>query len=465
MIRRFAFVILIALYACSVFGQNDALLRSWRKAYPFRKLSETAYQEAEADTVLSKKWPYVYSESRLKTDSLLAALQYIPFDSKFSEKLKDYRTPIFIAGSIPSNHQSFLLDRANDNSQDAWNYVKPADAAYTRLFAEQNLRDLETYNFAKRYPLNYDYSRGAMALPSVLDREMVSTEESLEGKSLDVDESTVVFSPIGGIKSSVKADVWYIKGSSTLQLTQTALSDNWYKGGDNNMTAATVQKLDLTTYDENKKTSFDVSLELRLSAMYTQSDTVNALRVNDNLFSANIKYRYRAWNHWYYSTALYAKTPVFDYHAANSAITKSTFLAPLEANLSAGMEYKYETKDKKFQYSLMLAPVAYNMKYVATHRVDPTSFGIEEGKNALHKFGSTIQQTFTWKMSNNVSWNSRLYGFTSYDNILIEFENTFNFNVSRHFTCQLYLYPRFDDILDEKIQVKEMLSFGLNYVW
>lgn len=78
MIRRFAFVILIALYACSVFGQNDALLRSWRKAYPFRKLSETAYQEAEADTVLSKKWPYVYSESRLKTDSLLAALQYIP---------------------------------------------------------------------------------------------------------------------------------------------------------------------------------------------------------------------------------------------------------------------------------------------------------------------------------------------------------------------------------------------------
>lgn len=465
MVKRFAFVILIALYACSVFGQNEALLRSWRKAYPFRKLSETAYQEAEADTVLSKKWPYVYSESRLKTDSLLTALQYIPFDSKFSEKLKDYRTPIFIAGSIPSSHQSFLLDRANDNSLDAWNYMEPADAAYTRLSAEQNLRDLETYNFAKRYPLNYDYSRGAMALPSVLDREMVSTEESLEGKSLDVDESTVVFSPIGGIKSSVKADVWYIKGSSTLQLTQTALSDNWYKGGDNNMTAATVQKLDLTTYDENKKTSFDVSLELRLSAMYTQADTVNALRVNDNLFSANIKYRYKAWNHWYYSTALYAKTPVFDYHAANSAITKSTFLAPLEANLSAGMEYKYETKDKKFQYSLMLAPVAYNMKYVATNRVDPTPFGIQEGKNSLHKFGSVIQQTFTWKMSNNVSWNSRLYGFTSYDNILIEFENTFNFNVSRHFTCQLYLYPRFDDILDEKIQVKEMLSFGLNYVW
>ena len=303
-----------------------------------------------------------------------------------------------------------------------------------------------------------------MILPPTLDREMVSTEKSLEGKSLAVTEGAKSLGQIEGIQSNIKTDVWHKRGSSNIQMSQTALTDNWYRGGDNNMTVATVQKLELTTYDENKKTSFDILLELRLSALYTKTDTVNALRVNDNIFSVNVKYGYQAWKRWYYSTSLYAKTPVFDFHNANSNVTKSTFLAPLEANVSVGLEYKYN-KDGKVKYSLLLAPVAYNLKYVASDRVDPTSFGIDEGKKSLHQFGSTVTSALTWSISKDVAWTSRLYYFTSYKNIQAEFENTFSFAVSRRFTCTLYLYPRFDDSLDDKIQMKEMLAFGFNYVW
>lgn len=450
--------------AYSVFGQNEALLRSWRNAYPFQRLSDSAYEAAAADTLFSKNWPHRYSQVKCSADSLMAQVRCLPLNPEFSKSLSDFRLPIFVS-NVPVNRQKSLLDIANDYSTEKWDYVEPANAKYVELDAAQNMRDFCTYNYVKDHPSRYDYSRGSIHVPSLLDREKVSTEASLEGKSLEVGEGAIAFTSFGGINTKIKTDVWHVKGQSNLQMTQTALSDNWYKGGDNNMTVSTVQKLDLTTYDENKKTSFDVALELRLSTLYTQSDTVNALRVNDNIFSANIKYGYKAWKRWYYSTSLYAKTPIFDYHAANSAETKSTFLAPLEMNISIGMEYKYVSPSKKLTYSLLLAPLAYNLKYVATERVDATSFGIEEGKNSKHKFGSTISQTLTWKMSDNISWSSRLYGFTSYDNIQVEFENTFNFSVSRHFACQLYLYPRFDDILDTKVQMKEMLSFGMNYVW
>lgn len=491
---RFGLFLIMSMIACSVFGQDTllhviedgmlpaeedsiceyfpqeytavSLLKGWRKSYPFKHLADSAYAAAKADTLLDKsKHPFSYSEVKLASDSIKALTRIARFDRDLYLGQVDYRLPIFNTGNVPSNDVASIIDRANDYSMNRWDYIEPADAKYQKMDEARKTRELAVYQYVKQHPSRYSYTRGSMALPSASAREKVSTEKSLEGKNVDVKAGVKSMGQIQGIQSQIKTDVWHRKGSSNIQMSQTALTDNWYKGGDNNMTVSTVQKLELTTFDENKKTSFDVLLELRLSALYTKTDTVNPLRVNDNLFSATVKYGYQAWKHWYYSTSLYAKTPIFDYHSANSKVIKSTFLAPLEANLSVGMEYKYNTKDKKLQYSLLLAPFAYNLKYVATDRVNETSFGIEEGKNSLHQFGTTVSSSLSWKISNDVSWNSRLYYFTSYKNIQAEFENTFNFTVSRRFTCTLYLYPRFDDSLDDKIQMKEMLAFGFNYVW
>lgn len=443
-----------------------SLLQSWRKSYPFKKLTSEAYAAAKADTLLDKtQHPFRYSDVKEASDSLKALTRSLPFDANIFLGQTDYRLPIICSGGVPENKVSSIIDRANDFVSQKWDYVEPANAIYKKMEEARNTREMATYGYTKRNPSRYSYVSGTMALPPTLDREMVSTEKSLEGKSLEIGDSFTTLGRIEGITSQIKTDVWHRRGSSNVQMSQTALTDNWYKGGDNNMTVATVQQLEFTTYDENKKTSFDVLLELRLSALYTKADTINPLRVNDNQFSATVKYGYKAWNRWYYSTNLYAKTPIFDYHSANSKVTKSTFLAPLETNLSVGLEYKYNTKDKRIQYSLLLAPFAYNVKYVSTHRVNPTSYGIEAGKKSLNQIGTTVSTTLNWKISNDVSWSSRMYYFTSYKSIQAEFENTFNFNVSRHFTSTLYLYPRFDDSLDDKIQLKEMLAFGFNYVW
>ena len=489
---RCSILIIFLTLVCSVFGQdtlyvsnndtiisleeavadfspeyaNKTLIRSWRKAFPFKTLSDEAYEKAKADTSLIKsKRPFHYSEVKEASDSIKGLARIIPFDESAFLGQVDYRLPVFNTGKVPTDTVLSLIDKANDFSYERWDYMAPANATYTAMKESSVVRERAVYQYVKVHPSRYTYTRGSIALPPTHEREMVSTEKSLEGKSVAITEGAKSLGQIEGIQSNIKTDVWHRRGSSNIQMSQTALTDNWYRGGDNNMTVATVQKLELTTYDENKKTSFDILLELRLSALYTKTDTVNPLRVNDNLFTANIKYGYQAWKRWYYSTSLYAKTPVFDFHNANSKETKSSLLAPLEINLSVGLEYKY-SKDSKLQYSLLLAPLAYNLKYVATSgKVNPKAFGIEEGKKALHQFGSTVSSALTWHISKDIAWTSRLYYFTSYKNIQAEFENTFSFAVSRRFTCTLYLYPRFDDSLDDKIQMKEMLAFGFNYIW
>ena len=64
-----------------------------------------------------------------------------------------------------------------------------------------------------------------------------------------------------------------------------------------------------------------------------------------------------------------------------------------------------------------------------------------------------------------MSWSSRLYYFTSYSMLKVEFENTIDFRISRFFTGRFYAYPRFDDSRDRKREIKEMMTIGFSYRW
>lgn len=403
-------------------------------------------------------------------DSLREAVFSQILTSDADEYLYDVRLPMVSDGVVHDTTALHLKDLVRQ--EDRRNALPDSrlhqfEHHYDAQLQKEKERSVSRYKYASDDPRRFRFARRKFDVPTqesqIIDtRNNVLTARLIDESDLDLGDAT-----LDGFGQTIvlKADKWHWKGDHTLQMQQTALSDNWYKGGENNMSVSSQQKFVVTRYDELAKTTFDMTIDLKLSGYYTKADTVHAMKVSDNVFSLDMKYSYRAWKRWYYSGQLYAKTPIFDQYPSNSKTVMATFLSPLELNLSAGMDYKYTSPDKKLVYSLMLAPLSYNVKYVRDSRVNPTSYGISDGDYSKHEFGSTLTQKLDWKMGKNVTWSSRLYCFTTYSSTLVEFENTFNFSIGRFFSARIYAYPRFDDSKDNRMQVKEMLTFGFNYQW
>lgn len=434
---------------------QQSLFRSWRRTNPLRS---------------PRRFEHYRPESQTLVDSLMQVVVALPRDDKSMQYLYDMRLPLISAGDVPVAPVTSVGDDVmlqDSLSLLPESFVSDPALLFNLQNAYERQRHQVRYNYASVDPRRFRFARRTFDVPTA-NSHVIDTESSLQNTRI-VDDLELDFSNASledfGQQLVIKADKWHWKGDHTLQMQQTSLSDNWYKGGDDNMSVSGEQKLSISRYDEHQKTTFEMILDLKLSAFYTTSDTVHQYKVSDNLFTWDIKYGYKAWKKWYYSTQLYAKTPIFDYYTANSKVTKSTFLSPLEVNLSLGMDYKYTSPKKAFTYSLLLAPFSYNMKYVRDERVNETTYGLDEGDKFKHEFGSTLTNKFDWKMGPNATWSSRLYCFTSYRNVLFEFENTFTFAISRYFSARIYAYPRFDDSRDSKIEMKEMLTFGFNYIW
>lgn len=437
---------------------RQSVFRSWRHSNPLRA-------QPQMERVRSRS-------ARIMADTLLRAVYALPLDTSNEDMLYlyDMRLPLINSGYVPADStQSFYqqVQEAEDRYYDDIIPITHLEDQYRRQQRNEQQRHLVRYNYAKTDPRRFRYVRREFDVPTAVSHMIDSrttVHETRIADDLDVDFSQANLENFEQ-NIVIKADKWHWKGDHTLTMQQIALSDNWYKSGDNNMSLSGEQKLTVTRYDEEGITNFETILDLKLSGYYTKADTIHPMRVNDNEFTLTLKYGYKAWKKWYYTAQLYGKTPIFDYYANNSTVCKSTFLSPLEMNLSLGVDYKYTSPNKRFVYSLLLAPLSYDMKYINDDRVNVTSYGLDEGDSFMNTFGSSLTTKFDWNISDDVTWSSRLYYFTSYSMLKFEFENTIRFKISRFFSGTFYLYPRFDDSRDRKREIKEMMTIGFSYQW
>ena len=265
-----------------------------------------------------------------------------------------------------------------------------------------------------------------------------------------------------------KPNFWKYKADTYLQFMQNYVSDNWYKGGENNYAAVGSFTVE-ANYDNKSIWKWDNKLEMKLGFQTSPSDTVHRFKANEDLLRYTGKVGLQAANRWYYTLQLLAYTQFTRGFKANNTKTFSDFMSPFNLSVGLGMDYKVEAFKKRLTGTVNIAPLAINYRYV--DRADLAgSFGVKLDRHthSLTDFGSQLTASLTWKLNDNVEWKSRIYSFTSYHRQEIEWENTFALRVSKYISANLFLFPRFDDAnnRDENLgywQFKEYSSLGFSY--
>lgn len=264
---------------------------------------------------------------------------------------------------------------------------------------------------------------------------------------------------------------WLFNFNGSLQFSQAYVSENWYQGGNNNLNVLgnfiLNFKLNQNVYP---KLLFDNTVQYKINLSSAPQDSLRNYSISEDLFQLNSKFGVKATKKWFYTATLQFKTQFFQNYTVNTNDLKAAFLTPGEMTVGFGMSYNTKNKKETIFFDASISPISYNMKIcLQNDRVDYTSMGFEEGKKIKSQIGSTVEGKLVWKMHTNITFNSRLFVFTDYGYLQGDWENTFNFSITRYLSTQLYVHLRYDsstEVVSSKWghwQLKEILSFGFNY--
>lgn len=263
-----------------------------------------------------------------------------------------------------------------------------------------------------------------------------------------------------------KPNFWTKSANVSLQFTQNYISSNWYKGGESNNSMLSGLDFNLN-YNDQQRIQFDNRLEWKLGFISSRSDSVHKYKTNTDQIRLTSKLGVKAIADWFYTLQAEFSTQLLGSYKTNSKEVVSSFMAPGYLKVDLGMDYKKTLKNLTF--SAVISPISYKLTYVGDDKVDVTKFGVEEGKKSKNDIGSNLQVNSKWTIIPEVSWESRLSYFTTYERAEAEWENTFNFQLNRYLSTKLFVHARFDDGVerdddkDSFFQLSELLSFGLSY--
>lgn len=260
-----------------------------------------------------------------------------------------------------------------------------------------------------------------------------------------------------------RPNFWTFNKELSLQFMQMHISDNWYAGGNSSMSMQVSTTLD-ANYNNKQKVKFENKLEMRIGFLTEKGDELHKFKTNSDLLRLTNRFGLQAAKNLYYTLMLQSWTQFSPGYHSNDPFVYSDFMSPFESLLTIGMEYKLSKP--KFSISATLSPLALDFKYVDRKALIPR-FGLPAGQHSDWYFGSNLMLNANWTIWKNVLWKTRLYYFTNYKKVQVEWEHTFSLRINKYLTTELYLYPRFDDSVNRNsdlpfFQFKEYFSFNLN---
>lgn len=264
---------------------------------------------------------------------------------------------------------------------------------------------------------------------------------------------------------------WLSTFSASLQFSQAYVSPNWYQGGNNNLNAlANIYYNVKLNQAYHPNLLFETTVQYKLGMNNAPDDSIHAYNISDDLFQLTSTFGVKAARRWYYSLSVLFKTQLLQSYNSNSDEMRSAFLSPGELNIGLGMTYNYENAPKTVKFDASIAPLSYNLKTCTNSHINPELYEITPGRKTRHKFGSSTELKFMWRLAHNITYTSRLFAFTDYSNAYADWENTVGFEINKFLTTQIYVHarydsatPRCDDPDWHKLQIKEIFSIGFAY--
>lgn len=298
----------------------------------------------------------------------------------------------------------------------------------------------------------------AVVDPSIMQIVMV---EELPDKPADPSKVDV----------DVKPEYWLQTFGASLQMSQAYISPNWYQGGKNALSfIGSIGYAVKLNQKFHPKQMLEASISYKLAMSSTPDDSLRKVQITEDLLQITAKGGLKAFDHWFYSVALNFKTQLFKSYPVNSNQLTAAFLSPGELNLGLGMTYDYVAPSKKFSINASISPVSWNLKMVTNTNMDPATFGIDNGHRTKSQIGSSTEIKLDWKITRDISLQSRLFAFTQYDDSQLDWENTLNFSINRFLSAMLYAHLRYDSTTPKSPdsswhywQFKEILSLGFSY--
>lgn len=310
------------------------------------------------------------------------------------------------------------------------------------------------------------------SLPQVATDDEIVRETFNPFRELLRSETAYSLEAPGVELTTINRKYWVRSGEHSFQFAQNYFSDNWHKGGTNNLNFNSYHVL-RANYKKDK-VRFNNTLEWRLSVFNAPDDSLREYRIGNDLIRYYGDFGLDAFaKGWSYSMNMEAKSQLFNSYPTNSNQLRSALLSPLYVNAGVGLKFNLDKKSEKVRgrrvrWDLALAPISLNFKYVSNDSVDVVRFGIPENKKYNLDMGTTVTSILKYDITRYITWDSRLTYFTSYDKVEAEFENSLNMALSNAFSTRIYLNVRFDDGVPphpdlKYLQYNQTLSFGLNY--
>lgn len=399
-------------------------------------------------------------------------------------------TPYLYRISDPSTYYSQSLKNEFNIGWESQNDASPLLASSTGMMYRSNLNQLIDKALVGAYmshPQNFQH------YDAQFDNVEVLTETKIENKKAEVDailnaapvldDVTTVIDDATVELQAEKPNFWKKSGKFTTQFTQSYFSDNWYKGGSNNVTLLSTLLLE-ANYNDQKKIQWDNKADFRLGFVSTPDDDTRSFMTNSDKIYLASKLGVKAAKAWYYTVQAEVNSQFLPGYRKGKLDTFSRFLSPLDVFVSVGMDFKPTLK--KGSFSAVLFPLSYKMRYIGdkesdifqddgvTHKypIHESFAMMKDGApiTTKHDFGSKVELNAKFELVKNLTWRSRFYYYTTYKYVESEWENALSFQFNKYLSTEVNALWRFDDNRKRDpewklkyFQFKEYFTFGLSY--